>query len=119
MIGIRERCTGSRQRGERGMRHVSCDGVGLSRHDPRSENGVRGMRHKAEQQTNPNANRILHILNLVTTPSCMQGGAAALHKAARSDNPKTVELLLQHKASVNIQARVIRGGVGARSFSGG
>ena len=38
----------------------------------------------------------------------MQDGEAALHTAARNDNSEAVELLLQHKASVNIQDRVIR-----------
>ena len=39
----------------------------------------------------------------------MQAGETALHTAARNDNSEVVELLLQHKASVDIQDRVIRG----------
>ena len=37
----------------------------------------------------------------------MQAGETALHTAARNDNSEAVELLLQLKASVDIQDRVI------------
>ena len=50
--------------------------------------------------------------------SCMQGGATALFTAVHNDNSEAVKLLLQHKASVNIQNMVIRVPVGTRSFSG-
>ena len=48
----------------------------------------------------------------------MQSGETALHTAARNDNSEAVELLLQLKASVDIQDRVIRGVVGARRLIG-
>ena len=55
-----------------------------------------------------------HLSHASLTPlsaptPCMQAGETALHAAARNDNSEAVELLLQHKASVDIQDRVIRG----------
>ena len=74
--------------------------------------------------SNRTATDSTHVPHASLTPlsaptPCMQAGETALHTAARNDNSEAVELLLQHKASVDIQDRVIRGGVGARSFSGG
>ena len=49
---------------------------------------------------------------------CMQDGQTALHRAAtvRQNHLETATLLLQHKASMDIQNVVMCGSVGARSL---
>ena len=47
---------------------------------------------------------------------CMQYGRTALHQAADSNHLETATLLLQHKASVDVQDKVMCGSVGARSL---
>ena len=64
--------------------------------------------------SNRTATDSTHVPHASLTPlsaptPCMQAGETALHTAARNDNSEAVELLLQHKASVDIQDRVIRG----------
>ena len=47
---------------------------------------------------------------------CMQDGQTALHQAAADDRLEMAKLLLQHKASMDIQDEVMFGSMGARSL---